>query len=190
MKTEAQQIISTHVSWAVAAGLLPVPLLDFGLVTAVQLDMVHQLCSAYGVSYTQSEAKTRVIAVMGGMTPRLMSSVIKVLPVIGTLGGLVAMPVLSGASTYAVGQTLAKHFEEGGNLENFEISKFTEFYRQMQAKGKDLSQLFADQMRAGRDMATLADIERLHNEGIISNEEYDNIKKRWNDKAKITIVID
>lgn len=190
MKTEAQQIISGHVSWAVAAGLLPVPLLDFGLVTAVQLDMVRQLCNTYGVSYTQSEAKTRVIAVMGGLAPRLMSSVIKVLPIIGTLGGLVAMPVLSGASTYAVGQTLAKHFEEGGNLENFEISKFTDFYRQMQVKGKDVAQLFADQMRAGRDLAVLADIERLHNEGIISNDEYDNIKKRWNDKAKITIVID
>lgn len=190
MKADAQKIISNHVSWSVAAGMLPIPLLDFGLVTAVQLDMVKQLCEAYQISYQQSEAKTRIIAVMGGMAPRLMSSVIKVLPVIGTIGGLVAMPALSGGSTYAIGQVLAKHFDEGGNLENFDLSKFTDYYRQMQVKGKDFAQLLSSQIQAGRDMATLNEIERLHNEGIISNDEYDRIKKRWQDKAKVTIVID
>ena len=189
MEISAQKVISNHVSWSVAAGLLPVPIVDFGLVTALQMDMIKRLCEVYNIPYQHSEAKTRVIAVMGGMTPRLMSSLIKVIPFIGSVTGAVAMPLLSGASTFAVGQVLAKHFKEGGTLENFEISKFTDYYRQMQVQGKELAQLLAEQMKAIEDTTSFNDIERLKEQGFITNEEYESIKKRWNEKRKITLKI-
>ena len=99
------------------------------------------------------------------------------------------MPLLSGASTFAVGQVLAKHFKEGGTLENFEISKFTDYYRQMQVQGKELAQLFADPMKAVEDTTSINDIERLKKQGFITNEEYERIKKRWNEQVKITLKI-
>ncbi len=187
--TEAQKIINNYAKWSVGAGLLPVPLLDFGLVTTLQLEMVKRLCLHYQVPYQTSEAKTRVLAVMGGMAPRLLSSIIKVLPVIGTVGGLVAMPALSGASTYAVGQVLAQHFEQGGTLENFDISKFADYYHQMQLRGKELAALFAEQIKASEDVAAIANIEWLKNKGLLTPDEYDRIKKRWHEQAQITITI-
>ncbi|MBE2251029.1 MAG: DUF697 domain-containing protein [Myxococcus sp.] len=49
----ADTVIRQHVYWAVGAGLVPVPLADFVAVTAVQLDLIRQLCTLYGVSYQE-----------------------------------------------------------------------------------------------------------------------------------------
>lgn len=190
MDLTAQKVITNHVSWSVAAGLLPVPILDFGLVTALQLEMIKSLCEVYGIPFNQSLAKTRVIAVIGGMTPRVMSSIIKVIPIIGSVTGAISMPLLSGASTYAVGQVLAKHFQEGGTLENFEMSKFNDLFIQMKTEGKELAQSFADQFKNLADAGSFRDIEKLKQQGVITPEEYERIKKRMFDRVKITLKID
>ena len=39
----ADEIIRSHVLWALGAGLMPVPLFDIAAVTAVQMDMLKQL---------------------------------------------------------------------------------------------------------------------------------------------------
>ena len=42
-------IIKRHVYWAIGAGLIPIPAADIAAVTAIQLDMLKQVCSFYDI---------------------------------------------------------------------------------------------------------------------------------------------
>ncbi len=53
----AEAVIRQHVIWSVGAGLVPVPIADFVAVTAVQLDLIRQLCTVHGVSYEEGTGK-------------------------------------------------------------------------------------------------------------------------------------
>jgi uncharacterized protein (DUF697 family) len=123
-------------------GLVPIPLVDFVGVTAIQLALIKQLSSLYGVEYTESATKRTIIALIGGAVPAFGSitaaSWVKMIPVVGTVLGGSAMMLLSGASTYAVGHVFARHFEQGGK--NFDIdlsrvkSQFNEYYEAGKSK--------------------------------------------------------
>src|SRR5690349_1063795 len=65
MSRETDRIINEHILWSMGAGLVPVPLLDIAAVSAIQLDMLKQLCSHYGVAYTESEGKVFLSALTG-----------------------------------------------------------------------------------------------------------------------------
>jgi hypothetical protein len=64
-RTQADAIIRSHVLWAMGGGLIPIPLVDFAAVTAVQLEMLQQLAHLYGVDYSRSNGKAFVSALTG-----------------------------------------------------------------------------------------------------------------------------
>ena len=43
----ADTIIRNHIVWSMGAGMIPIPIADFFAVSAIQLDMVRQLCKLY-----------------------------------------------------------------------------------------------------------------------------------------------
>ena len=87
-RSEAQVIIRSHVLWSMGGGLIPIPLVDFAAVTAIQLEMLQQLAQLYGVDYTRSNGKAFVSALTGTTIARLGASFLKALPGVGTvLGG-------------------------------------------------------------------------------------------------------
>jgi uncharacterized protein (DUF697 family) len=59
----------------------------------------------------------------------LLATGVKFLPVIGTTVGLLTMPGLSVAATYAVGKVFIAHFEAGGTLLDFDPEKVREHFR-------------------------------------------------------------
>ena len=99
-RTEAEKIIRSHVLWAMGGGLIPIPLVDFAAVTAIQLEMLQQLARLYDVPYTQNTGKTFVSALTGTTVARLGASMLKAIPGIGSIVGGLSMSVASGASTY------------------------------------------------------------------------------------------
>ncbi|MCU0702327.1 MAG: DUF697 domain-containing protein [Myxococcaceae bacterium] len=125
MSTEASadSVIRQHVYWSVGAGLVPVPIADFVAVTAVQLDLIRQLCTLYGVSYEEGTGKVWVGALTGGAVARLGASAIKAIPGIGSILGAVSMSIASGASTYAVGQVVKSHLMGGGTMANLDVER-------------------------------------------------------------------
>jgi len=123
-------------------GIVPIPLVDFVGVTAIQLALVKQLSSLYGVEYTSSATKRTISALIGGAIPAFGSNTLaswfKLIPGVGSVLGGSAMMLLSGASTYAIGHVFAQHFEKGGTILDIEPSdvktQFSQYYETGKSK--------------------------------------------------------
>ena len=48
------------------------------------------------------------------------------------------MPLIAGASTYAVGKVFYRHFASGGTFLTFDPEKARAYYEEMFQKGKDV----------------------------------------------------
>jgi len=138
--SEANNIIKNHVIGGFALGLIPFPLLDIAALSSTQLNMLRNLSSHYRVSFDKDLGKSLVISLISGSLPVLtiigLSSMFKLIPGIGTLGGSASLSLLAGAVTYATGQVFIKHFDQGGTLQDFDAGQFTRFFKQELAKGK------------------------------------------------------
>ena len=66
-------------------------------------------------------------------------SAIKVIPVIGTAVGVVSMPVMMGAFTYAVGKVFTQHFESGGTFLDFDPVSYRQYFREMFRRGRTVA---------------------------------------------------
>lgn len=136
-RERADTLIRRHVLWSSGAGLIPIPLADVAAVTAVQVTMLDELSKLYGATLTKTTLENFVTALTGGMIARIGASAFKAIPGIGTLLGGASMSIMSGASTYAVGQVAKKHLEGGDNLANVDMAKAKREYSQAYESGKD-----------------------------------------------------
>lgn len=172
--TQAEAIIRTHVLWAMGGGLIPIPLVDFAAVTAIQLEMLQQLAQLYGVDYSKSNGKAFVSALTGTSLARLGASFLKALPGVGTLVGGASMALTSGASTYAVGQVAISHFSNSGTLNNFVEDQLKTVYESAFERGKsyvsDLENEKGDD--AAKIFQTLEQLGKLKEQGVLTEEEF------------------
>jgi uncharacterized protein (DUF697 family) len=58
------------------------------------------------------------------------------IPVAGTIIGGVSVPLLAGATTFAVGRVFIQHFETGGTFLDFDVDKMKNYFQQEFEKGK------------------------------------------------------
>ena len=137
--TMVDSIIRNHIIWSMGAGLIPLPIADVAAVSAVQLDMVKQLSRLYDVNFDEMQGKTLITTLVGSSMARVGASAIKLIPGIGSLVGSVAMPVLSGASTFALGQVFKQHFETGGTFLDFDVDRLRKYYTEQFEKGKTVA---------------------------------------------------
>lgn len=135
-RERGQTVIRNSVIWSMGAGLIPVPIADMVAVSAIQTDMIKQLCSIYEINFSESQLKTILTALTGSALSRIGAEAIKIIPGLGSVIGGVSMAVLSGATTYAVGQVFLTHFENGGTLQNLDAEAFKEFYKKQLERGK------------------------------------------------------
>lgn len=200
----AETIIRNHVVWSMGAGLIPVLIADIFAVGAVQLDMIRQLCRAYGVDFSETQGKAIVTALTSSTVARITAgSVAKMIPVVGTFLGGVTVSVFAGASTYALGEVFKKHFEMGGTILDFDPDRLKKLYKEKFEKGKKVAEDLARQQKtsegkdntivvdldtpgqaaaappAGKDVvARLKELADLKTQGILTEEEFDRMKKR------------
>ena len=135
-KAKADKVVQNSVLWTIGAGFIPIPIADMVAVTAIQIDMIKKICEIYEVNYSDANLKSWISTLSGSVISRFGADAIKFIPGIGSVIGGISVAVLSGASTYAVGQVFIEHFENGGNLTNFEVDKFVDFYKKQFEKGK------------------------------------------------------
>ena len=173
---KADKIIQQHMIWAIGAGLVPLPILDIVAVTAIQLDMLKQLATTYGVSFSESEGKAWVSALAGNLVARIGANALKLLPGLGTLLGGVSMSIVSGASTYAIGQVAVGHFERGGSFTDLDMAAARRAYEEELERGKRVAADLSSQKKDGLDK--LERLGKLKEKGVISPEEFEVQKKR------------
>lgn len=189
----ADTIIRNHIIWSMGAGLIPVPIVDFFAVSGIQLDMIRQLCKLYDQDFKESEGKAIITSLTGSGLARMgAKAMIKFIPGIGSVIGGMTMAVLSGASSFALGEVFKKHFETGGTFLDFDVKRLKKMYNEKFEKGKQVAEQMKkeqDRMRQAAEQAAgqktngklvdkLKELAELRKEGLISEEEYTAMKKK------------
>lgn len=124
-KTEqADKIIRSYMVRSGAIGFLPMPIVDTLGLIATQRLMLFRLAQLHNVPFSKHLAKSLIGTLMSGIAPITLApvalSLLKFIPVVGSLSGGAGIAMLNGAATYAVGKVFDKHFAAGGTLEDFD----------------------------------------------------------------------
>ena len=140
VQVQAQGTVQRYVFWSMGAGLIPVPVADMVALLAIQVKMVSDLSGQYGLLFSKSAGKSFIASLVGGTLPvavaPTIASGVKAIPLVGTALGAVTMPVLAGASTYAVGKVFIQHFESGGTFLDFDPDEVRSYYAEQFEEGK------------------------------------------------------
>ena len=209
----AETVIRNHVIWSLGAGFIPVVAADVLAVSALQLDMIRQLCRVYDVNFSETQGKAIVTSLTSSTIARLgATSLTKLIPVVGSIVGGVTNSIFAGASTYALGEVFKKHFESGGTILDFDPDRLKKMYKEKFEKGKKVAEQLRkqqqkeDQQRQAESAETpaaatkaerhtreepkveissssdaitrLKELADLRDGGVISEEEFQEMKKR------------
>jgi len=148
LEENAKKIVGRYAKWTAGAGLIPVPLLDIATISGLQIKMLADLAKLYGLPFGKERARVLVSGLLGSVLPSTLASgsfaaagtVIKTIPVIGTVVGAAALPAFAYGATKAIGAVFTAHFEAGGTLLDFDAEKTREFFKKemdAQATSKD-----------------------------------------------------
>jgi len=142
-ESQARRIITRHVWLAMGAGLLPLSVLDYAMITGVQLRMLRQLSRNYHVPFSRDRGKTIISALLGTVIPATLTnavaSALKSVPLAGPVLGGISMAIFAGATTYATGKIFLQHFESGGTFLDLEPATVRAYFRQEFEKGQTLA---------------------------------------------------
>lgn len=181
----ASSIIKNHMIWSMGAGFIPVPIADLFAVSAIQLDMIRQLCKVYDIDFKQTEGKAMITALTGSGLARLGARAVKFIPGVGSILGGVTMAALSGASTYALGEVFKKHFETGGTFLDFDPERLRKYYNEKFEKGKEVAEELrkkqeniAKSADANTAMEKLKELVEMKTAGLLTDEEFEAMKKK------------
>lgn len=183
--SNANSVIKNHMIWSMGAGFIPVPIADLFAVSAIQLDMIRQLCKVYDISFKETEGKAIITALTGSGLARLGARAIKFIPGVGSILGGITLAILSGASSYAIGEVFKKHFETGGTFLDFDPSRLKKYYNEKFEKGKALAKQMQDDQVSKEEAASsvamvekVKELAKLKEQGLITEEEFVKMKQR------------
>ena len=129
----ASKLVDRFALWSGVAGLIPVPVVDAVAVGGLQIQMLRRLSQIYDVAFSDNRGKAIIASLAGSMIPTTSgigaASMLKAVPVLGTIASGFIMPVLSAGATYAIGKAFIQHFASGGTLLDFNPPDYREFIR-------------------------------------------------------------
>ncbi|MGB9063830.1 MAG: YcjF family protein [Pseudolabrys sp.] len=129
----ASKLVDRFALWSGVAGLVPVPILDAVAVGGLQIQMVRRISQIYDVDFRENRGKALIASIAGSMIPATSgigaASVLKAVPIIGTIAGGFVMPALSAGATYAIGKAFIQHFATGGTLLDFNPPDYRQFIK-------------------------------------------------------------
>jgi uncharacterized protein (DUF697 family) len=132
-RATAVKLVERFSLWSGAAGLIPVPFVDLATVGGVQIQMLRRLSQIYEIPFSKNQGKSIIASVAGSMIPATSAlgtaSLMKGVPVVGSLISAIAMPALSAGATYAIGMAFIEHFASGGTLLDFSASEYRDFMK-------------------------------------------------------------
>ena len=134
-------IIRKRVYGAIGVGFIPVPLVDFLGLTALQIEMIHTLAKAHGVEFKKERVKSIISSLCGSLLTTasvpLAASLFKSIPVIGITAGAATISIMGGSTTYALGWVFDRHFRKGGCLIDFDADEAKAYFKEKVEEGKN-----------------------------------------------------
>lgn len=138
-----EKLAKNHILGSMGVGLIPMPFVDMLALTAIQLDLIRKLADEYDVPFKKDLGKSILSSLMGGFLPMSLggtiASMIKIIPLVGQTTGAITMPVISGASTYAVYKVFVQHFESGGTFLDLNPTKVKSYFAEQFSQGKKVA---------------------------------------------------
>jgi uncharacterized protein (DUF697 family) len=135
-----EKLSKHHILASMGVGLVPLPLVDMAALMGIQLNLIRKLSAEYGILFKQDLGKSIISSLLGGILPMTVgigiASLIKFIPLIGYTTAAVTMPVMTGASTYAIYKVFVQHFEAGGTFLDLDPAKVKAYFSEQFAKGK------------------------------------------------------
>ena len=130
----ANELVKKYSMYAAGAGLVPVPMLDWAAISGVQLKMLADLGTLYGVPFEADRVKPIVASILGGYASTkigygLGGGLIKAIPLVGQTLGMVAVPGFAYGLTLAVGKVFIQHFASGGTFLDFDPDTVRAFFK-------------------------------------------------------------
>jgi uncharacterized protein (DUF697 family) len=121
--SQARAIVERHATYSALGGIIPLPLVNVGTVTAVIVRMVKSLSDLYGIPFERDRARGIVLGLMGGAMPTGLAAVttstlLYVIPG-SNLVGLAVSSVAAAACTRSIGRIFVERFESGTTLKDF-----------------------------------------------------------------------
>jgi len=138
MHAQAVDIVKSHVIVGMTISLLPLPLLDAAALINVQMNLIARLADHYGVAVTRAGRRLAISAIAGALpvlATGLGLSLLKVVPVFGTLTGAGTLSTLAAAMTHATGSVFIDHFEAGGTLQDLDLERLRPHLRRELRRG-------------------------------------------------------
>jgi uncharacterized protein (DUF697 family) len=134
----ATKLVERFALWGGVGGLIPVPIVDVAAVAGIQLQMLRRLSQIYSVPFSENSGKALIAALAGTMIPATSgigaASMLKSVPVLGTIASGFVMPALAAGATFAIGKAFIQHFESGGTLLDFNPPDYREFIKAQKEK--------------------------------------------------------
>jgi len=140
-QSRAEAIINKYLPWSMGAGLVPVPIADAAMVVGIQVKMLAEISQVYGVEFSENVGKAVIASLIGGVGSTTVAagtfgSLIKSIPGFGAILGAATLPVIAGATTYAIGKVFTQHFESGGTFLTFNSVESKKVFDDKLAEGK------------------------------------------------------
>jgi uncharacterized protein (DUF697 family) len=204
----ADTVVRNHVIWSMGASfLIPIPIADIFAVSALQLDMIRQLSRVYDIDFAETQGKAIITSLTSSTLARAGArSLIKLVPGLGTVIGGVTVSIFNGASTYALGEVFKRHFESGGTILDFDTERLKKVYKEKFEKGKKVVEEWRQEEQQAKKegastvsedipesavpedvvtddnkedvLAKLRELGDLRDQGVISPEEFAEMKKK------------
>ncbi len=137
----AEAVINKYLPWSMGAGLIPLPIIDAAAVVGIQLKMLSEISKIYGVEFSENIGKSIIGSLVGGVGATTVAagtfgSIVKAIPGFGVILGAATLPVVAGASTFALGKVFTQHFASGGTFLSFDSVEAKKVFAERFAEGK------------------------------------------------------
>lgn len=124
----ALKTVEKYSMYSAVAGLIPVPFIDMAAVTALQIKMLAELARDYDQKFEADRVRPILASLIGGVASTSLgygvgNYLLKGVPLVGSVLGVLSMPAMAAAVTWAVGKVFMQHFASGGTLLDFDPEK-------------------------------------------------------------------
>jgi len=158
------KIIKEHALLGAGVGFIPVPLLDIAAIIANTWGMYVRINEVIGISFTENVLRSIASGVIanvasvipGAVVAKVAGSLLKLIPGLGTVGGIAIDVMANVAIMYVMGKVYVKSLcvlakkgdpltEDNLRHASREVSKDKEFVKAAYVEGKDLAKHHKDQ---------------------------------------------
>lgn len=199
IKPRAEKIIKNHVLMSLGIAAIPIPMIDVILIYYVQMDMIKQLSQVYTKPYYSLSGKAYVSALATTSVARMGASLIKAIPGVGSIMGGVSSVVISGSSTYALGQVTARFFQDHIELSDIDMDLAKELFNDEFEKGKNIVKGWMKEKEEKKKTMTpeeyarhaakekaiyqqLIELKSLRDNEVITEEEYETMRQKYTEE--------